>query len=331
MIITTEALNARIRDNEDNLFLLYGEEDFFIDLAVNSIRKKYIEKGFEQMDLSKLDFGGKALSVDKIIENIELPAWSSKKRVVEVINFEFDKDSTEKIPSVLPGIPAGTVLLFVTSTFDKRKKKLLDSFVKNGIVCEVKHLDDTVLSKFIRSGVNKYGLSIEPDAVESIISRYDKSMRRIDSAVKRISMYCSATDTKNIDLDVVEDLCEPDVHARVFDIMDAVGEGDAAKAIVLLDNLIKLKEPLPKIRFMMARHFRELICARELNNKNEMISRMGIRSFNADKLLRQSRNFSMDRLINLYNLCFKNDYDLKHGTVDERASLESFIVLASGK
>ena len=198
MIITTDALNKRIRDNEDNLFLLYGEEDFFIELAVNSIRRKYLEKGFEQMDSTRLDFNNKGVSVEKVVENIELPAWASKKRVVEVVNFEFDKDSTEKLPSIISKIPEGTVLLFVTASFDKRKKKLLDAFGKNGIVCEVKHLDESVLNKFIQSGVSKQGLTITPDACDSIISRYDKSMRQIDSAVKRISMYCSATDTKNI-------------------------------------------------------------------------------------------------------------------------------------
>ncbi len=40
MIITTDVLNKRIKEADDNLFLIYGEEDFFIELAVNSIRRK---------------------------------------------------------------------------------------------------------------------------------------------------------------------------------------------------------------------------------------------------------------------------------------------------
>lgn len=331
MLITTDALNKQIRDGEDNLFLLYGEEDFFIELAVNSIKRKYLAKGFEQMDLTRLDFGGKAVITDKITENIELPPWASSRRVVEVINFDFDKDAAEKLPDILSHVPDSTVLLFVTDKIDKRKKKLYDAFTKHGIVCEVKYLEESRLIKFINGNLSKNGITIDPDACESIISRYDSSMRRIDSAIKRLSMYCSATETKNITFDIVDELCEPDVHADIFKIMDAVGEGKADVALVLLDNLIKLKEPLPKIRFMIARHFRELICAKELGNKGELMSRMGARGFIADKLISQSRNFRMDKLINLYRLCYQNDYDLKHGNADERASLESFIVLASGK
>lgn len=331
MLINTDALSRQIKDGDDRLFLIYGEEDFFIELAVNSIKRKYLSSGFEQMDLTRLDFGGKSVNPEKVQENIELPPWASSRRVVEVINFDFDKEATENIPDIISHVPESTVLLFVTDKVDKRKKKLFDSFTKNGVVCEVKYLEENRLIKFINSGLSKNGLTIDPDACQSVISRYDSSMRRIDSAVKRLSMYCAATDVKNIDFTIVDELCEPDVHADIFKIMDAVGEGNAAKAMVLLDNLIKLKEPLPRIRFMIARHFRELICAKELANKGELIRRIGARGFIADKLISQSRNFSMDKLIKLYRLCYQNDYDLKHGEVDERASLESFIVLASGK
>lgn len=331
MIITTDALNRTIKEGSDNLFLIYGEEDYFIEMAVNSIKKKYLTAGFEQMDSVKLDFGGKALNLERISENIELPPWSSLKRVVEIVNFDFDKEATEKIPQIISNIPESTLLLFVTDKIDKRKKKLFDAFDKNGVMCEVKHLEENVLMNYIKKGFSRAELTIDYEAGESIISRYDSSMRRIEAAIRRITLYCQATETKNIDYNIVDELCEPDIHANIFKIVDAVGDGDAGKALVLLDNLIKLKEPLPKIRFMIARHMRELIAAKELKNKALMVKRTGVRDFNAAKLIRQSSNYSIDRLLKLYNLCFRNDYDLKHGMADERASLESFIVLASGK
>ncbi|MBR1797215.1 MAG: DNA polymerase III subunit delta [Clostridiales bacterium] len=331
MIITTDALSKRIKENEDRLFLIYGEEDYFIDAAVRSIKKKYIAPDFESMDYTKLDFWGKNIALSTLTENIELPPWCSSRRVIEVVNFEFDKEATEKLPDMIARLPDSVVLVFATDKVDKRKKKLFDSFVKNGVVCESTHLEETKLMRYISTSFNKAGINIDQEAGESIISRYDSSLRRINSAIQRMILYCDATDTKLVDIDVVDQLCEPDIHGDIFKIMDAVGEGNAASALVLLDNLIKLKEPLPRIRFMIARHFRELICAKELNNKNELVSRMGARGFIADKLLRQSRNFSMDRLLKLYSLCYRNDYDLKHGEADERASLESFIVLASGK
>ena len=331
MILNTGELNKTIKEGNDNLFLIYGEEDYFIEMAVITIKKKYLTAGFEQMDYVKLDFGGKALNLEKITENIELPPWSSLKRVVEIVNFEFDKDSTEKLPEIISHIPESTLLLFVTEKIDKRKKKLFDAFAKLGVVCEVNHLEENVLMNYLKKGFGKAELTIDYEAGESIISRYDSSMRRIEAAIRRITLYCQATETKNVNFDIVDELCEPDIHSSIFKIIDAIGDGDAGKALVLLDSLIKLKEPLPKIRFMISRHMRELICAKELKNKAVLAKRANVRDFNAAKLIRQSSNYSMDRLLKLYNLCYRNDYDLKHGMADERASIESFIVLASGK
>ena len=85
MVITTDVLNKTIKEGSDNLFLIYGDEDYFIEMAVNSIKKKYLTKGFEQMDSVKIDFGGKALNIEKITENIELPPWASLKRTLRMI------------------------------------------------------------------------------------------------------------------------------------------------------------------------------------------------------------------------------------------------------
>ena len=39
----------------------------------------------------------------------------------------------------------------------------------------------------------------------------------------------------------------------------------------------------------------------------------------------------MDMLLMLFHECVKEDNEIKHGNLDDRKSLESFIVLACGK
>jgi len=329
VIITTDQLGKRIKSEEDRLFLLYGQEDFFIDLAVNSIKRKYLAKGFETMDYIKLDFGGKKVDTEAIASNAELVPWASGKRIVEVVNFDVDRDGADNLIKIFDNIPDTTLLLFKNETFDKRKKKLFEAFDKKGVVCEVAHLSEDRLMQFITKKFKDNEIGIEYEAAQSIISRYDSSMRMIDSAVKRINIYADATGIKNIDMSVVDELCEPDVYGDIFKIMDAVAAKNAAEALVLLDNLIKMKEPVTKIRFMIARRVRELICAKEIRNKNQLAARIGARGFVADKLIKQASCFKMPRLIKLYELCYRMDYDIKHGTAEERESLEAFIVLAS--
>ena len=49
MLIKSNEIARRIKENEDNLFLLYGEEDYVIDRHIQSIKKKYLDPGFIQM------------------------------------------------------------------------------------------------------------------------------------------------------------------------------------------------------------------------------------------------------------------------------------------
>lgn len=331
MIVTLAELAKRIKAEDDRCFLLYGKEDFYIEKASASIKTKYITPGFESMDYIKLDFGGKSVDLEKLTENIELPAWSSIKRVVEVCNFEYDKFDVDKTISVINSIPESTVVIFRTESIDKRKKKLYEAFNSNGIVSEIDYLDEEKLTKYIVSGFGKSGITIDRDSCESIISRYDSSMRSIDSAVKRISVYASASDIKNVDMNVVDDLCIPDINGNIFKMMDAVGDGQVKDALFYLDNLIKLKEPVTKIRFMIAKHFRELICAKDTNNSSVLAKRLGLRPFQADKLIRQSKRFSMQKLLKLYELCYLYDVDIKTGKSEVRTSLEMFFILATGR
>ena len=121
------------------------------------------------------------------------------------------------------------------------------------------------------------------------------------------------------------------LKGSVFNITDAVGSGDAQTALSILENLIIMKEPAIKIRFMLMRHLKQLICAKDLGRKDAIISRLKLQPFIADKLLRQANRFSMDTLLKLYIECSRQDMEIKHGNLDPRHSLESFIILSCGK
>ncbi len=331
-ILDIKALGDQIKNDSGNtsLYLIYGEEDFFIDMSVSSIKKKYLGEGAEAMDFVKLDFGGKDLIPDDIASNIELPPWLSDKRIVHVTNFSIPSD-TDNLVKVLSHVPDSSILIFTASSFDKRKKNLFSAFKDNGVVAESSFLEEDKLIAWINRAFSRNSISIDPQAALSIVSRCDSSMRLISSEVSKITMYCQGMGTSSVNEAIVEELCPPDIKGSVFNITDAVGSGDVATALNILDNLIVQKEPAIKIRFMLMRHLKQLICAKDLGRKDVIISRMKVQPFVAEKLLRQSGRFSMDLLTKLFIECSRQDMEIKHGNLEPRQSLESFIVLACGK
>ena len=318
-------------DNGDlKLILIFGEEDFFIEKEMDIIKKKYLSEGAEQMDYVKLDLVGKEPDIEKIRENLELPAWMSSKRIVVVSDFAIPSDADDFV-KLLSSVPDGSILVFTASKVDKRKKSVMTAFQKNGVIAELNYLDDDKSIKWISHFLSKSNITIDEEAAGSIVSRCDKSMRLISSEANKIMLYCIASGTSHVDMALVEEICPPDINGSVFNITDAVGQKDADTALTILNNLILMKEPTQRIRFMLLRHLKHLICAKELGNQSEIASRLKVQPFVAKKLMSQASRFNIDTLIMLFNECVREDSEIKHGNLDDRKSLESFMILACGK
>ncbi|MCR5528544.1 MAG: DNA polymerase III subunit delta [Saccharofermentans sp.] len=318
-------------DNGDlKLILIFGEEDFFIEKEMEIIKKKYLSEGAEQMDYVKFDMAGKEPDIEKIRENLELPSWLSSKRIVVVADFSIPSD-TDEFVSLLASVPNGSLLVFTASKVDKRKKSVMTAFSKNGVIAELNYLEDEKSVKWISHVLSKSSITIDEEAATSIVSRCDKSMRLISSETNKILLYCTGTNTGHVDIGLVEQICPPDIGGSVFNITDAVGQKDARTALDILNNLLMMKEPTQRIRFMLMRHLKHLICAKELGNQSEIASRLKVQPFVAKKLVSQSSRFNMDALIMLFNECSREDSEIKHGNLDDRKSLESFIVMACGR
>jgi DNA polymerase III delta subunit len=69
---------------------------------------------------------------------------------------------------------------------------------------------------------------------------------------------------------------------------DAISRGQTARALELCDLLISQKEPVQLIAFMLARHFRQLICAHDLGRADALIRDLKVMPFVASRLLQQA-------------------------------------------
>ena len=230
----------------------------------------------------------------------------------------------------IASIPEYSCVVFLEDKVDKRKKSLIDAVSQNGEVFEFMIQSEEDLSNWIRKQLSSANISISPDCVSSLISRVDSSMRMLRNEVLKIMLYCENKGVTKVDMPLLDKLSIPDVHASVFKMTDAIGMKDAGSALLILNDLILLKEPVPKIRLMLARHFRQLICAKELGDANAVINELKVRPFVARNLITQARGFTIEQLERIYGLCFDSDQWVKTGRMEDRTSLD-VLLSAAGK
>ena len=326
-----ELMNMINKNADDlRLVLITGNEDYYIENCVKSIKKAFLAPGSEDMDLNVIGRDAKC-DFETIREFIEMPPWLSSKRVVicqsqAIYSCEFE-DEEDKL---LKNIPDSCVLVFVFEKADKNRK-LTKAVLKHGIAAEVNYFQASELIRIIQDSLRKNGISISDETCGSLVNRCDSQMRQISSEIEKIRLYCAESGKNTITFDDLECICPPDLHASIFTITDCFGTGKCDKALLTLNSLILRKEPVAKLRATLATHLKRLIIAKDIGNDKELTSRCKFAPYYSSNLTRQASRFTMDQLIKLYCAAVKSEADFKHGIADERTSLETLIVRAAIK
>lgn len=327
--LSGKELLKKLSEDADSirLLLMYGDEDYIIESAVKTVKKKFLAPGSEDMDLSILD--NTNFSADRLLEAVTTPPWLSSKRVVLVKNSNiFSKDTDPDDFKFLKEIPSSSIVVFSESETDKRKR-MYKFFKENAVVAEIKKLDAMNLSNWAASRLSKAGIKITEAAVSSLVMRCDMSMRNLASETGKLELYCKGIGVGTVDINVVESVCPPDISGSIFEITDAIGTGNAAKALTTLNSLILLKEPVIKLRVSFMSHIKKLIIAKDLGSKDKLVKKLSLHPYHAENLIKQSRHFTIEQLTDLYLYAAEQDVRIKHGEIDERHSLETTIIKAT--
>jgi DNA polymerase-3 subunit delta len=325
-----------------NVYVVFGEEDFLIEKVLENIQKLVLNNGVTALDKVKIDADGQSSRIDynKLKAELMTPPFMSARKLVIVRNsnlFTMAANSAESeggaqkerqriIQELIKNIPDCACLVFVEQKIDKRLKSLLQAVHNAGLIVEIQHEKPLNLKKWIQLEFQQRNISITGEAAESLADRCDQSMRVIWSEMNKIFLYLEYTGQTKVDVDTISDLSLPDLRGTVFELTDAISFGRTADALILLDNLIKQRQPVQLIQFMMARHFRQLICAAELGKQDKLASTIKVMPFVASKLIRQSRQFTLPVMERIYELCLESDMSVKTGKMDDRLSLETLLI-----
>lgn len=348
---------AQLRSEEINdVYLLYGEEDFLIERLVLSIQNLVLSPAAADIDRVRIDAEGYSSRLDfaKLKAEIQTPPFMSKRKLIIVKNSTLfsagssrksstaandENDEEEKIggshkerqqelTELLKIVNNQVCLVFVEQKVDKRLKNLLAGVQEIGIVAEMAQEKPAVLKQWVEAECRQKGISISSEAAESLVERCDQSMRVIWSELEKLFLYTEYAEITKVDVKEIDLISIPDLRGNIFDLTDSISNGNTGRALVLLDTLIRQKQPLQLIQFMFARHFRQLICAAETSQANELTSKLKIMPFVAARLIKQSRQFPLKVLERIYKLCFESDMMVKTGKMNDRLVLESLIVRA---
>ena len=311
-----------------NLVLLFGTEEYYIDNCIKAVKKVFLAPGSSDMDLNTIMQDSKA-DFAELESLIQMPPWMSQKRVIicrsqSLYNSEFGEREEE----ILKNIPKSCIVVFAPEKAEKNRK-ITKFILNNGIASEINLFPDEQLTSIIKNSLKKEDIAISDANCASLIARCESRMRLISSEIAKIKLYCAQTGKTDITFNDLEDMCPPDLNASIFTITDCFGSGKCDKALTTLNSLLIRKEPIQKLRATLITHLKRLILAKDINSRQDLAAKMKCSPYYAGKLTTQANGFTMTQLTDLFIKALKSESDVRHGVMEERASLEILIVEAS--
>lgn len=328
-----DSLERELNTNLRSIYLLYGEEQYLIDMAIKKIKKKFGELllGINYIVLDESN-------INDLIPNIEMPAFGYDKKLIIVKNSGlFKKDGRKKTPTEIQErignyisdnlniINEGVILIFVESEVDKNS--VYDLIERTGIVCQIDLLKPNQIVQKLKKICALYKVNASDMTLNYLIETSGTSLQDLINEIRKLIEYVGENGTiteKEVDL-----LASKQIESIIFDLTDSLGLKQTDKALEVLNNLIYQKEPIQKILVTLYNHFKKLyFCKEAVRLNKDVVNSLNLKptqTFLVTKYKKQASYFKENDLKNIMEELVNLDYNYKIGNIDLDVGLRSIL------
>ena len=183
------------------------------------------------------------------------------------------------------------------------------------------------MPRWIESESKKLGGRIEPDAAARLSEMVGEDTRIAAQELSKLLTYVNFA--RPVTLLDVERVSIVSAQGNVFELVDALGQGDGKKAQHVLHQMLEEAEAF-ELWGMVIRQFRLLLQARELLDASasipEIQKALGLHEFVAQKVTGQAKRFSLFALESIYHKLLVIDEGAKTSQVPLDLALDTLIV-----
>ncbi|MDD2376036.1 MAG: DNA polymerase III subunit delta [Clostridia bacterium] len=299
------------------IYLLYGEEKYDLYKFVDKIKSKF----------DKLKTGVNLFYITK--ENInELESIAStvtffgqnKLIIIKDTNLKFD------IKKLILNCDKEDIYLIIEDNIDKRTTEYKE-LSKSIDVKEFKHLNNKDMVSYMINTLKMYKLSISYDNAQYMADICGEDKSNNINELKKLVAFLNTGEI--VSKDTIDKICVKTLNSKIFDMLDFAVNKDKHKAIDMLDELLKQKEPVIKISVMLYKQIKYLYMIKYLKGKNtkDINSILEIHPFAFGKLNKVSDKYNLEYLRMLIDKFDKYDSKTKIGEIDFEIGLKQIICM----
>ena len=315
-----------------NCYLFHGEEAFLRDSYYTKMKKKLLSGPAEEFNYHR--FNSENMNWDDVadaVESIPMMAERSRVEITDINLFKENEEDREKLVSILENIPNYCCLVFlydaIPYTHDGRLKKLTAAIKKHVQIVEFRRQSPAELRTWIRRLAASHGKEIDASDADYLAFMTDSSMVSIQSELIKLASYTESSAITRQDIDL---LVTPTLTAGGFDISNAAADGDYARALEILRDVLTINaDPIQILGAVSAQmrriYYAKVLLENGLGVQDLMeICKMG--NYAAKITISSARGLSPQACANMAWLCLEADRQIKSSFDDGERILELLLI-----
>jgi DNA polymerase III subunit delta len=270
------------------VYVLHSEHPILIERAVSAIRDAVVPPAARGFNYDVIEGKPKGANIVALAQTLPMMA---KYRMVFVRDLGLlPADEAEPLINYLAKPNPSTVIVAITSKLDKRLK-LFAQLSKKGFL----HVLDAPrnVGPWVREEAKLKGVRMDSAAMSRLVDTVGNDLSRLSLAVEQLGLYAG---DRPVTSDDVDELIADTRERNVFELTDAIGAADRARALAAVASLCDQRESAVGVVVMLARHIRQLsmlhVCRAHGVPRAEWNSRIGVPPFVVDKLVAQAKSYT---------------------------------------
>ena len=311
------------------VYILHGEESILVQEALTEIKVHGLPK--TAVDFNLDIFTGKDTTATKVADAARmLPAFAERRMVIVKDADKLKVDTLSDLQAYLDDPSPSTVLVFVGQKFDARTK-FYKSAKKAGTAIKFDHPTARQLPNLIRNRARMMNIRLREDAIRALSDSVGANLGAMVAALEKVALYVGPDSGKEITAQDVEAVVSHVREESIFALSDAIGTQDLSAALTLIHQIVAVSRNHPlALLGLVASHWRRLTIVRALLDdrapRGDIEAALSLPPFVVEKMMRQARNQSLDRLVLGLRAIASADQALKGGRLVPIRVMESLVM-----
>lgn len=307
------------------VYLFDGEEDFLKEEALGRLERELLSE--ETRDLNIASFRGQDADGAAITNQLRTSPFLSPKKLIIL------KDAQRLAPSTRDSLisyiknPSKSTCLLIMSQSIKRDDPLYQAVACHGRVVSFPRMYGEKIDRWICERVRTYGKKMPFGAAAVLRENIGGQLSSLAQAIEKIITYVGAR--SDISVEDVESVTAKSIRYRIFDLTNAIGRKDRAKALEVLSGLLQDGRRPPEIINMLFWQLKRIQRARTLlaqGVSREKVGRnLNVHNFFLEDFINQTHNFPAEELDKAFELLLEAERDCRFGGLRVGITLELLV------